>query len=238
MNKMNVTSLLSAAPADDSMANNYHDQTQHRMDTSRSANDQLRLPMRSSRTPWDADGYSLPNLTHNPKDNGQSRLYNNGDGSDPNMVMVSPKGSPKHHKFSDSRGSMSSTYTTLSSSNSTHSRISSLSTVSEYQPLSAYGSDCTVTEHRGLSGNENGGMSCPTVVEIPPQSPRDVGSENDIVMGSVDYGRSPSNAVMMRNRIGGSARYVVTSFCDQNVYTFFAWVHTQPPVSLYTCALR
>lgn len=56
-------------------------------------------------------------------------------------------------------------------------------------------------------------MSCPTVVEIQPPSPKredgsfDV-SDNDEAMNS-DRARSPSDAILMRNRLGGSARYVM-----------------------------
>lgn len=238
MNKMNVTSLLNTgaaavgrlanaqagAPTEDTAMTMYHQQQQQQQqdqsNTSRpSTGDQLRLPVRSSRTPWNADGYSLPNLTHNLKDANQQQQQqprpfgNNNDAMTYNDVdaaadpTTSPKSSPKHHKFSDSRGSMSSTYSTtnmsLSSSSaaSCHSRISSLSTVSEYQPLSLnnnggnggfYGSSDCSTERR-LSA------SCPTVVE-PAEEEADA---EDDGMGSEDCGRSPSDAVMMRNRLGG-----------------------------------
>lgn len=237
MNKMNVTSLLNTgaaavgrlanaqagAPLEDTPMNMYHQD----QNTSQTTGDQLRLPVRSSRTPWNADGYSLPNLTHNLKDNNLQQqhrpfdsdstptAYSDAAAADP---MTSPKSSPKHHKFSDSRGSMSSTYSTtnmsLSSAASCHSRISSLSTVSEYQPLSLngggiYGSSDCGTERR-LSA------SCPTVVE-PPRGENDEedgneGGGEDEGMGSEDCGRSPSDAVMMRNRLSGSARYVDAFF--------------------------
>lgn len=177
-----------------------------------------RLSSRSSRTPWDAGGYSLP-LTLNVKKGQMSPAskpaYHAEATSMESMGSTSPK-SPKH-KFSDSRSSLSS-YTTMSSSNSchsrSHSRISSLSTVSEYQPLSSFGSDTTTTERR-TSVQENG-MSCPTVVEIQPPSPRRLGlddisdaSDNDSVMIS-DRARSPSDAILLRNRgLTGSARYVL-----------------------------
>lgn len=168
-----------------------------------------RLPVRS-RTPWTGDGYSLG---LNMKNQQAPRPFNSEfTPVDSSAGSTSPK-SPKH-KSSDSRSSMSS-YTTMASTNSSHSRshsrISSLSTVSEYQPLSSYGSESTPTERR-LSGHDTG-MSCPTVVEIQPPSPRreegsfDI-SDNDDAMNS-DRARSPSDAILMRNRLGGSARYVM-----------------------------
>lgn len=223
---MNVTSLLNSSaaaaqaaggripidqsglPGDGSMAMY---QTQERTGINRTPSE-TRIPSRS-RTPWDAGGYSLP-LTLNVKNAHTSpapRPSSNfeattADGS------TSPK-SPKH-KFSDSRSSLSS-YTTMSSSNSchsrSHSRISSLSTVSEYQPMSSFGADSTPTERR-TSISE----ACPTVVEIQPPSPRRSGledmspdiSDNDTPMTS-HRARSPSDAIMMRNRgLTGSARYV------------------------------
>lgn len=176
-----------------------------------------RLVSRNSRTPWDAGGYSLP-LTLNVK-NGQvspasNPAYHSERTQLDNPGSTSPN-SPKH-KSSDSRSSLSS-YTTMSSSNSchsrSHSRISSLSTVSEYQPLSSFGSESTPTE-RQTSVSENA-MSCPTVVEIQLPSPRRMGlddisdaSDNDSVMIS-DRARSPSDAVLLRNRgLTGSVRYV------------------------------
>lgn len=170
-------------------------------------NDQ-RLPVRS-RTPWTGDGYSLG---LNIKSQQATRPFNpEFTPVESSVGSTSPK-SPKH-KSSDSRSSMSS-YTTMSSTNSSHSRshsrISSLSTVSEYQPLSSYGSESTPTERR-LSGHE-AVMSCPTVVEIQPPSPKRDGSfdvsDNDDAMNS-DRARSPSDAILMRNRLGGSARYVM-----------------------------
>lgn len=233
---MNVTSLLNTGaaavgrlanaqagvPVEDTTMNMYHQD----QNTSRTTTDeQLRLPVRSTRTPWNADGYSLPNLTHNFKDNQQSRPFNDTITANPTTYndaetvdpTTSPRSSPKHHKFSESRGSMSSTYSatnmSLSSAGSCHSRISSLSTVSEYQPLSLNGtgnggvyssSDCS-TERR-LSA------SCPTVVEPPRGEEENAGhdgGEMDDGIGSGDCGRSPSDAAMMRNRLGGSARYVM-----------------------------
>lgn len=218
---MNVTSLLNtAAHAAGRLSNDMSGvsldgsmamyQTQDRMGASGTANDQ-RLPVRS-RTPWTGGGYSL-GLGMDVNNPQTSRPFNpESIPADNTAGSTSPK-SPKH-KSSDSRSSMSS-YTTMSSSTSchsrSHSRISSLSTVSEYQPLSSYGSDSTPTERR-LSGHESG-MSCPTVVEIQPPSPRREeasfdSSDNDDAMNS-DRARSPSDAILMRNRLSGSARYVI-----------------------------
>lgn len=224
--QMNVTSLLNSSAAAQAAggrlpteqpteANMAMYQTQDRMVPMRTSSDS-RLTSRNSRTPWDAGGYSLP-LTLNVK-NGHmspaSKTAYQPEGTPMDTLgSTSPK-SPKH-KFSDSRSSLSS-YTTMSSSTSchsrSHSRISSLSTVSEYQPLSCFGSESTPTERR-TSMPENG--MCPTVVEIQPPSPRRLGmdevsdaSDNDSLMIS-DRARSPSDAVLLRNRgLAGSARYV------------------------------
>lgn len=227
---MNVTSLLNTSAAAQAAGGMIHTeqhvdpsmamyQAQERMVPMRTSSDS-RLVSRNSRTPWDAGGYSLP-LTLNVK-NGQvsptsKPAYHSERTTVENIGSTSPK-SPKH-KFSDSRSSLSS-YTTMSSNNSchsrSHSRISSLSTVSEYQPLSSFGSESTPTERRTSVPGD--GMSCPTVVEIQPPSPRRMGlddisdaSDNDSVMIS-DRARSPSDAVLLRNRgLTGSARYVLLS---------------------------
>lgn len=241
-NQMNVTSLLNTSAAAQAAggrlpqeqpgdANMAMYQAHERMVPMRSANDS-RLASRS-RTPWDAGGYSLP-LTLNVK-NGQMSpatkpTYHNEGIPMESAGSTSPK-SPKH-KFSDSRSSLAS-YTTMSSSNSchsrSHSRISSLSTVSEYQPLSSFGSESTPTERRTSSAES--GMSCPTVVEIQPPSPRRLGlddisdaSDNDSVMIS-DRARSPSDAVLLRNRgLTGSARYVLNIHLTFNSTPFYVIV--------------
>lgn len=225
VNKMNVTSLLntgaaaagrlatdqSGAFADDSMDDMYHqDQMQHqRMGVARMTSDPMQLPVRE-RTPWDGNGW-LPNVPQNLKEN-QLRSFNTTDGSDNSnsLPITSPK---SHHKFSDSHASLSSAYTSGSSGNSSHSRLSSLSTVSEYQPLGAYNSsDCTVNEQNKFQTEHGGMVSCPSVFEVPP-SPRDGSgtSDNDEVTGSDGGVRSPSDAIVMRNRLGGSARYAMNS---------------------------
>ncbi|ERT02293.1 hypothetical protein HMPREF1624_00591 [Sporothrix schenckii ATCC 58251] len=119
-----------------------------------------RAPNRN-RTPWDAGGYSLSMALDNTKKLVQTS---------PNTLHVLPSSmasttlpesidtastavpggstSPRH-KFSDSRSSLSSAYTNASSTNSvTHSRISSLSTVSENQPLSNLIADFSLLETR------------------------------------------------------------------------------------------
>lgn len=225
---MNVTSLLNSSaaaaqaaggrlPADQSADGSMTIyQTPERMVPVRISSDS-RLHGRN-RTPWDAGGYSLP-LTLNVKNAQMPQTSKPGYNLDAAPAESAGSSSPKSpkHKFSDSRSSLSS-YTTMSSSNSchsrSHSRISSLSTVSEYQPLSSFGSDSTPTERRTSVPD---GMSCPTVVEIQPPSPtsrrgmEDISpdaSDHDSPMNS-DRARSPSDAILMRNRgLTGSARYV------------------------------
>ncbi|CAK7202562.1 hypothetical protein SEUCBS139899_005286 [Sporothrix eucalyptigena] len=65
------------------------------------------------------------------------------------MDLAGGSTSPRH-KFSDSRSSFSSAYTNASSTNNSvaHSRISSLSTVSENQPLAALITDFSLLETR------------------------------------------------------------------------------------------
>jgi hypothetical protein len=92
--------------------------------------DVSRTPPRN-RTPWDAGGYSLPintvssmNITA-PTTPPQNVLYDDS--------QVETPRSP-HHKFSDSRSSLSSFTSSLQSTS--HSRFSSMSTVSSaIQPL-------------------------------------------------------------------------------------------------------
>jgi len=99
-----------------------------------------RSPNRN-RTPWDAGGYSLP-LTLDTKliptftsSAGRPTLFPaDHSPTEARLISSSSPKSPKH-KFSDSRSSNSSSYTSCSSLS--HSRISSLSTVSEFQPTSS-----------------------------------------------------------------------------------------------------
>ncbi|KAL8376441.1 hypothetical protein RB595_007503 [Gaeumannomyces hyphopodioides] len=111
------------------------------------SNSESRTPNRS-RTPWDAGGYSLP-LTLDAKMirtplTAKPVLYSDSPPGEHHPDGNSPS-SPKH-KFSDSRSSLSS-YTTTSSNNSgSHSRISSLSTVSEFQPMTSLITDFSSLE--------------------------------------------------------------------------------------------
>ena len=85
-----------------------------------------------NRTPWDAGGYSLP-LTIDTKSiptHPIGRPTYSSDSPTDGQTSVSPN-SPGH-KYSNSHGSLSSSYTSSTNSGS-HSRISSLSTVSEHQ---------------------------------------------------------------------------------------------------------
>lgn len=193
-------------------------QTQDRILAIRSNSDS-RIPTRN-RTPWDANGYSLP-LTLNTKAAQATPTtlssFNSSDITPIDSAVSSSPKSPKH-KLSDSRGSLSS-YTTLSSNTSchsrSHSRISSLSTVSEYQPLNSFGSDSTPTERRtSIPGS---GMVWPTVVEPGYPSPRRFGmddvspelSDSDSPVTS-HRARSPSITTMNKNRgFSETARYVV-----------------------------
>lgn len=169
-----------------------------------------------SRTPWDADGYSLP-LTLNIK-NTQHPLA-------PRSVLCSElpsadstdSTSPKSpiHRLSDSHSSLSS-YTTMSSNSSnrsrSHSRISSLSTVSEYQALSTFVSDTTPRER--MMSDMDSGMSCATVIEArsPPISFRRSNESASFSRHSsrqLDQLQSPSDDMLARDRgTTGSARYV------------------------------
>ncbi|KAK3944085.1 hypothetical protein QBC46DRAFT_446318 [Diplogelasinospora grovesii] len=146
---------------------------------SRSPNPTPNAP-RGNRTPWDAGGYSLPILTLDTKSiHIQPRtpprpeftvarpgFYRNNSSESPiatddGLNSATSLDSPKQHKFSDSRSSLcSSSYTTASSSSSccnnsvSHSRISSLSTVSEFQPLTSL-----ITEISLVDANANANVN-------------------------------------------------------------------------------
>ncbi|KAK0635795.1 hypothetical protein B0T17DRAFT_503299 [Bombardia bombarda] len=162
-----------------------------------------RSPNRN-RTPWDAGGYSLP-LTldtksiHTPS-TARPAFYSESptDG----QTSDSPK-SPKH-KFSDSRSTISS-YTSSSSNNSvSHSRISSLSTVSEFQPLANLITDISLDGRMLQKRLESDSLSFPSVYNPQPSSPgaRDSGSNDGEISptGRLPSGRpgSPSDAVIIR----------------------------------------
>lgn len=95
------------------------------------------LPSRN-RTPWDANGYSLPINTSNHTINiGELGTVNELSTVNPKIHCYESHGTDSerspHHKFSDSRSSLSSFTSTTNSSTtsySTHSRFSSLSTSS------------------------------------------------------------------------------------------------------------
>lgn len=89
-----------------------------------------RTPPRN-RTPWDAGGYSLPINTISSMNNSMPTTPPQNTHYDDSQVET-PR-SP-HHKFSDSRSSLSSFTSSLQSTS--HSRFSSMSTVSSaIQPL-------------------------------------------------------------------------------------------------------
>ncbi|KAK4453755.1 hypothetical protein QBC34DRAFT_192982 [Podospora aff. communis PSN243] len=129
-----------------------------------------RSPVRN-RTPWDAGGYSLP-LTLDTKSipsfgstGSRPGFYRNCDS--PTDCSVSPK-SPRH-KFSDSRSSLSS-YASSSTNSISHSRISSLSTVSEFQPLTNLITDISL-EGKKMPNGQIGDNAADRGDEPRPASP-------------------------------------------------------------------
>ncbi|KAK4219597.1 hypothetical protein QBC37DRAFT_108929 [Rhypophila decipiens] len=126
-----------------------------------------RSPHRN-RTPWDAGGYSLP-LSLDTKaiqtaSTARPVFYCESP-TDGQSSSTSPK-SPKH-KFSDSRSSLSSY---ASSNNSvSHSRISSLSTVSEFQPLTNLITEITLNGRMSAEKMDNGNPGYQT--SAPARSP-------------------------------------------------------------------
>ena len=102
---MDVNSLLNANPS-------AVEQQKH--------SEVLRIPTRN-RTPWDAGGYSLPiNTASSGSTTPPAKPQNNDSNTE---TPTSPR-----HRFSDSRSSLSSFTSSLQSA--THSRFSSMSTVS------------------------------------------------------------------------------------------------------------
>ncbi|KAM7184743.1 hypothetical protein V8F33_012822 [Rhypophila sp. PSN 637] len=126
-----------------------------------------RSPHRN-RTPWDAGGYSLP-LSLDTKaiqtaSTARPVFYCESP-TDGQSSSTSPK-SPKH-KFSDSRSSLSSY---ASSNNSvSHSRISSLSTVSEFQPLTNLITEITLNSRMSAEKMDKGNPGYQT--SAPARSP-------------------------------------------------------------------
>jgi len=182
-----------------------------------------RSPSRN-RTPWDAGGYSLP-LTLDTKaipsspSNSRPNFYHNSDS--PTDCGANASASPKSpkHKFSDSRSSLSS-YSSSSNNSLSHSRISSLSTVSEYQPLTALITDISLdgkpAASNGMAEKIEGGPDRLSSFDSTP-----VGATQDDNRSSVggslhndslDRPESPSDAVMIRRGLdgltGGLGRYV------------------------------
>ena len=156
------------------------------------------------RTPWDAGGYSLPlSLDTKSIQTSAKPSFYFGDSPIETTHCASPN-SPRH-KCSGSQSSLSSS---SSSANSvSHSRISSLSTVSEFQPLNSLLVDITVAGKMADSV-----PPCPSaLLEVSPPSPvpeesflRSSTNETDSSAGS-DHGssdtvqrcQSPSDAVLI-----------------------------------------
>jgi len=101
--------------------------------------DAMRNPFQN-RTPWDAGGYSLPIHAHN--------LGPFTDDAFPNDSLMDNHIAQRRHKLSDSHSSLSS----LASSNSiSHSRFSSMSTVSSLQLPSQTISEAIYTDSEASS---------------------------------------------------------------------------------------
>lgn len=177
----------------------------------RSSESRVRI---GGRTPWDAGGYSLPLSldTKNLQTSAKPAFY-----FSESPIETAPSASPNspRHKCSDSQSSLSSY---ASSANSvSHSRISSLSTVSEFQPL---GNILTEMASVEKMADPILAVSCPpTTIEVSPPSPvleespsrmpnDDDGSQLGSEHGSSATMRrpqSPSDAVMI-TRLQGEER--------------------------------
>lgn len=116
---MDVTSLLNSGAAAAAAAA----EQQKLTESSRST------PTKS-RTPWDAGGYSLPINTLSLAPSPSQKAQNEDSQDLENQTSTSPK----QHKFSDSRSSLSSFTSSLQSA--THSRYSSMSTINSTHQLS------------------------------------------------------------------------------------------------------
>ncbi|KAH6655716.1 hypothetical protein BKA67DRAFT_246835 [Truncatella angustata] len=180
---------------------------------SRRTSDSSRTPNRA-RTPWDAGGYSLP-LTLDTKTAIQP-LSKPSYYSESPIDSASPK-SPKH-RFSDSYSSLSSYTSSLHSVS--HSRFSSLSTVSGFQsvpplitdmpPLDSRACDTldsaisrsSAADYFGKRLRKDGGGSPTTIAEEPfMEGARRPGSPSDamLIRGSVSSERmSPQDFVNYR----------------------------------------
>ena len=114
-----------------------------------------------SRTPWDAGGYSLP-LSFEPKlvqTPATARPIFQGESPLETLDPVSPRSCSPRHKFSDSHSSLASYGTTFSANSGSHSRFSSLSTVSEYLPPPAVARDFDTTKSYYSSSDRSGSTS-------------------------------------------------------------------------------
>ena len=114
-----------------------------------------------SRTPWDAGGYSLPlsleaKVVQTPS---TARPMFHGESPLDTMDPVSPRSCSPRHKFSDSHSSMASYGTTFSANSGSHSRFSSLSTVSEYLPPTAVARDFDITKSYYSHSDRSGSTS-------------------------------------------------------------------------------
>lgn len=205
-----------------------------------------RSPNRN-RTPWDAGGYSLPlsldtKSIRTPSTAGPVFYC---ESQSPTDGQSSPK-SPKH-KFSDSRSSLSSY---ASSNNSiSHSRISSLSTVSEFQPLTNLITEFTLNSRRSAE-KLGSGMSrrhIPSPARSPPSSVHSITTEEQYPAPayrqrkfSGPYAddisptetappvrpRSPSDAVIIRRGQGPTRRCVICADCDSMFCSCYDFLYT------------
>jgi hypothetical protein len=154
-----------------------------------------RSPIRS-RTPWDAGGYSLP-LSLDVKSIHSSSSARPAFYNDSNFDSLAP-GSPKSpkHKFSDSRSSFSS-YVSSSNNSVSHSRISSLSTVGELQPLTTLLAELPPLDTQKKPSH----LKCPVLGDVQPPSPAPrqmTHMDSAVNPADIDRPRSPSDAVMIK----------------------------------------
>ena len=166
-----------------------------------------RTPNRS-RTPWDAGGYSLPLLDTKIRHASSTTKLIYYDESPIDHTGSASPSSPKH-KFSDSHSSLSSCTFSSSNNSVSHSRISSLSTVSELQPLSTLAIDMPSPDGRKMSEPHGQGLACPALGEIQPPSPTPRRLTHEITSDvnnqekhpkEVNRPHSPSDAVLMKWR--------------------------------------
>lgn len=171
--------------------------------TPSSRTSETRTPNRA-RTPWDAGGYSLP-LTLDTKTSTQAPIKQVACNESP-TDSNSPK-SPKH-KFSDSYSSLSSYTSSLNSF--THSRISSLSTVSGFQVVGPIVTDMPALESRA-GDNLDSAISRSSVTDLSKKSKKDGGvsptaiDEEPCALGGRRPG-SPSDAMLISRGSQGSDR--------------------------------